>query len=142
MNDQFVLIHALALASLTYEFFGQLGALPGSHHPADHVAAIDIGDYIEVIVIPFLGTAQLGDVPRPHLVGTGGKQFRLLVLGMACNISTLLHLSICSEDSIHSADRANVPVFIKQRCIDLPWRFVHKSWLVQNGQYLFSFART
>ena len=61
---------------------GQCGAFARRHHPADHVAAEDVEDDVEVEVGPLGGTAQFGDVPAPQLVGRGGQQLRLLVLGM------------------------------------------------------------
>ena len=61
---------------------GQLGGLAVGHHPADHAAAEDVQDDVEVEVRPFDRAQQLGDVPGSDLIGAGGQQFRLLVLGM------------------------------------------------------------
>ena len=50
--------------------------LAGGDHPADHVAAEDVEDHVQVEVGPLRRAAQLGDVPRPHLVRRGRDQLR------------------------------------------------------------------
>jgi hypothetical protein len=61
------------------ELAGQFLALPMRHHPADDIPAEDVEDYIEVEVGPLGGAQQLGDVPTPELIGSGGQQLRFLV---------------------------------------------------------------
>jgi hypothetical protein len=44
------------------ELLRQLSGLGGRHAPCDHVAAEDIEDDVEVVVLAALGALQLGDV--------------------------------------------------------------------------------
>ena len=94
------------------------------HHPADHAAPEDFEDDVEVEVRPFDRAQQLGYVPSPDLIGSGGQQFRLLVMGMAELVAALLQLSISSQDAVHGADRAEIDALVEQGGIDLGWRLV------------------
>lgn len=44
-------------------------------HPADHVAAENVDDHVQVKVGPLDRVFQLGDVPGPYLVRPSGQQF-------------------------------------------------------------------
>ena len=57
---------------------GQRGTLPVGHHPAGHVATEDVEDHVQVEVRPLDRATQLGDVPRPDLVGALGEQLGLV----------------------------------------------------------------
>jgi hypothetical protein len=51
--------------------------LAGGDHPADGVPAVDVEDDVEVVVGPFRGAVQLGDVPGVDLVRPGGDELGL-----------------------------------------------------------------
>ena len=59
---------------------GQLCRLAMGDHPTHHVAAVDVEDDVEVVVGPLRGAEQLGDVPAPSLVGSGGQELGLALL--------------------------------------------------------------
>ena len=59
------------------QLLGQLGALALGDHPADDVAAEDVEDHVEVEAGPLGRPLELGDVPRPDLVGRDGQQLGL-----------------------------------------------------------------
>ena len=54
------------------ELLGQLGALARRNQPAYDVATEDVQDDVEVKASPFGRPFELGDVPRPDLVGREG----------------------------------------------------------------------
>ena len=59
------------------------GALRIGDTPADHAAAEDVEDDVEIEVTPFGWPHQLGDVPGPDLIRTFRQQLGLPVDGMA-----------------------------------------------------------
>ena len=79
MKDQLSGADSLLRACLLNELLGQCCGLPGGHHPADHVAAEDVQDHVQVEVGPLDRAPELRDVPVPNLVGTRGQQFGLRV---------------------------------------------------------------
>src|SRR5664280_3787607 len=82
MQGQLVAGHALFDDGVVDQSPGELGPLGSGQHPANRVAAEDVQDDVEVVVGPLLGSVQLGDVPRPDLVLSGGDELGLLVGGM------------------------------------------------------------
>ena len=68
VDGQLVAADALLGAGLADQHLGQGGGLAGGDHPADDVAGVDVQDHVQVVVGPLRRAAQLGDVPRPHLV--------------------------------------------------------------------------
>ena len=79
MQRELTGLDVLFLAALLDQSLGQLRAFAMSDHPAGDVAAEDIEDDVEVEVRPFRRPEQLGDIPAPELIGSGGQQLRLLV---------------------------------------------------------------
>ena len=93
---------------------GQAGAFLGGHHPAHHIAAEDVQDHVEVVIAPFDGPLQLGDVPRPALVRAGGQKFRLGVLGMAALATAFSNFQTFGQNAVHGSNRAQVSPFVQQ----------------------------
>ena len=98
-----LLVHRLADQPL-----GQLSAFAAGQHPADHVAAEDVEDHVEVEVGPLRRPLQLGDVPRPDLIRRGGQQLRLGAGRVAQLVASLADLAVTFEDAVHRARRAEV----------------------------------
>ena len=82
------------LTALGDETSRQLGAFSVGHHPARHVAREDVQDDVQVVVGPFDRATQLGDIPRPNLVGRFGQKFRLEVVRMPQLVPALANLSV------------------------------------------------
>ena len=93
---------------------GQLGGLPVGDHPSDDTAAEDVEDHIEEEVDPLGGPLELGDVPRPELVGGGGQEFGAGVAGMSALGPAFLGLAARGQQAVEGADRAQVAVFFQQ----------------------------
>jgi hypothetical protein len=77
VDGQLPAADALAGAGRRDQLLGQDSGLAGSDHPADGIPAEDGQDHVEVVVRPFRGAMQLGDVPGVNLVRPGGQQLRL-----------------------------------------------------------------
>ncbi len=131
VNDQLIRRDLLFFDRFADQPLGQIGTLGMGQHPADGAAAVDVDDRVEVVIGPFLGAFELGDVPRPDFIRAAGQQFRLLVLGMRELVATLADALVFVEDAIHRSDTAQVLVFIKQRGVDLTRRLVGKSLTVE-----------
>lgn len=50
---------------------GEASRFSFGQHPADHIPAEDIDDHVEVKIGPLDRTQELGDIPRPYLIGLG-----------------------------------------------------------------------
>lgn len=61
---------ALFLTRVGDQPLGQLGGFAGRHDPANHVAAEDVQDDVEVEVGPLGRPQQLRYIPCPALIGT------------------------------------------------------------------------
>ena len=69
VKDQLFGLDSLFFNGCFNQLLGQVGAFAMSQHPADHATTVDIEDHVKVVVSPFFRAFQLGDVPRPDLVG-------------------------------------------------------------------------
>jgi len=78
------------------------------HHPADDIAAEDIQNHIEMEVGPLTRSVQFGDVPGPQLVGLGGQQFGLGVVGMAQLVAAVSDLGMVMQDALEGTNRTSV----------------------------------
>ena len=76
MQSELLRLDTLPLAGGGNQNFSQLGALGFGQQPADHKAAVDIQDDVQVVMLPFGRPLKFGDVPTPQLPGTGGFQLR------------------------------------------------------------------
>ena len=92
-------------------------------HPSDDVSAEDIQDDVEVEVRPSGRAEQLGDIPRPELIGACRQQLGPCVLRMPELVATFLDLVFLVEDPVHRSDGAHIRPLVQKGRIDL-WRGV------------------
>lgn len=59
------------------QLLGDEAVFPRGWRPADDVAAVDVDQHVQVVPVALGRSAELGDVPRPHLRGAVGNEFRL-----------------------------------------------------------------
>ena len=111
----------LFLAGVFDEPLGQPRRLRRGDHPADHVAAEDVQNDIEVAVRPLHGAQEFRDVPRPHLIRGGRQEFRLLIGRVAELVPALLDLRLRIEDAVEGSDGTVVAAFIEQGGVDRGW---------------------
>ena len=69
MEGQFIWTRAMLGDAVLEQWLEQGGALGIGDVPSNHAVAKDINDHREIEAGPFLRRHQLGDVPRPDLVG-------------------------------------------------------------------------
>ena len=125
----------LRTAGVLDQPLGQFGAFAVGDHPTDDVATKNIQDDVKMIDGPFHGAAQLGDVPAPQLVGSGGQQLRLLIRRVSELIAAFAAFAMRFQQPIHGANRAMKPAFIEQRRVDLRGRAVLKTLLMKACQH-------
>ena len=73
------------------QVFGQSSRLALSDQPADHVAAKDVQNGVEIVVGPLDRTTELGDIPTLQLIGAGGQQLGLGIGGVSKLVASLTH---------------------------------------------------
>jgi hypothetical protein len=66
----------LLFTGFLHPLSGQRGQLLVGDHPAHPLAAEDIQQDVKVIICPFDGSFEFGDIPGPDLVRTCGQKFR------------------------------------------------------------------
>ena len=111
------------------------GALGIGYAPADHAAAEDVENDVEIEVAPFGWPHQLGDIPGPDLVWPFCQQLGLAVGGMAELLAAFADFAVLAEDAVHGADRAMVDAFIEQGGVDLGWRLISEARRVQQIEH-------
>src|SRR3972149_6189184 len=129
---------ALLATALDHKTASELGTFPVSQHPPRHVAGENVQDHIEVVVAPLDGATQLGDVPRPNLVGAFGQQLRLAVVRTPELVPTFSDLAVRRQNPIHRPDRAVVGSLIQKRGPHFGGRLVDKPLGVQRAEHLVS----
>src|SRR3546814_6317808 len=92
--------------------------------PGHDVAGVDIEDHVELEPGPLVWAAELGDVPGPHLVRSGGHQLGLDRGGSAGLTASFPNLVLSPKEPVHGADRAQVGAFIEERRPALRWGLV------------------
>jgi hypothetical protein len=102
------------LAMVSASSFCQGGGFGLGDQPADHVAAVDVDDHIQVEVGPFRRPVQLGDVPRPALIRFRRDQFGLHPRRVHRLAATLLDLVVRAQNPIHGGDRGQVGAVVEQ----------------------------
>ena len=60
MNNELIRFDILLIAAIFDEPFGQSGLLAMRNHPADHITAENINNYIQIIICPFGRPFDLG----------------------------------------------------------------------------------
>ncbi len=86
---QLVARHGMFLHRVDEQFLELGGAFRVLDAPANHPAAEDVEDDIEIEVGPFHGAHQFCDVPGPDMIGCGRQQFWLCIDGV-CALSAAL----------------------------------------------------
>ena len=114
----------------------QRGAFCLGDAPADHPAAENIQDHVEVEIGPLHRSHQFGDVPRPDRVGHFGQQFGFLVDGMTQLPTPFANFAMLAQQPIPRADRAMIDAVIQQRGVDLRGRLIRETWRVKQVQHL------
>ena len=132
MDSQLIRLDVLTDAGGRDQFFGQAGRFAFGDQPADHIAAENIQDVVQVVVSPFGRTQQPGNVPAPELVGLGRQQLRLDIIRVAQLITAFAHLIRLLQNPVHRAHGTQILPFIDQRCINFPRRLVLKTLAVEN----------
>ena len=105
----------LLVDALLEQLGGELARFAMRQHPAHRVAAEEVEQHVELVVGPLLRGAELGDVPRPHLVRTGRQELGTLIARMTKLISALTDLAAGAQNPIHRAGRAMVDALAQQR---------------------------
>jgi hypothetical protein len=114
----------------------QGGAFCIGDAPADHAAAEDVEDDVEIEVAPLAGSHQLGDVPGPHFIGPFDQQFGFAVGRVTRLLAAFADLAVLIEDAVHGTDRAMVDAFIEQGGVDLGRRLIGEARCVQQVKHL------
>lgn len=112
MDRQLFLLDTLLFASILDEPPGQSGGLSMGNHPADNITAVDIEDHIEMVIRPLGRTLQLGNIPRPDLVGAGGQHFRLLIMRPVDLPTPLVDFVMFGQNTIHGTNGTVIHTFI------------------------------
>ena len=134
MQGQAAGFDAVAATGFADQFARQEGAFAVGQHPADDAAAEDVDDDVELEIAPLGWSLELGNVPRPHLIGSGGEQFGLGIGGMGQLVTALTNLVVGGQDAIHGADRAEIDTLVEQGGVDLGGGVVHEAVFVQHRQ--------
>ena len=108
--------------------------------PAADAATEDVGDDIETKIRPFHRPHRLGDIRRPDLIGSLGRQFGLLINRKAALTAALGDLTLGGENAIHCADRTRIDAFIKQRLIDFGRGLVGETRGPQLSKHMIAFT--
>lgn len=90
---------------------------------------------------PLARASELGDVPRPELVGPGGQQLGFLVLGVPQLIAALAYLVVFGQDPVHGQHRAEEHAFVEQGRMGFRWSEVGEPIGVQHRQDLLALGR-
>src|SRR5207244_8306120 len=106
-------------AALLDEPFGQAGVLRLGDHPAHHVAAEDVDDYVEVEVDQLRRALELGDVPGPDLLGSRGYELGPGVARVPELVAPLARLAAVGQEQIHRPRRAQVAALLYRRRVVL-----------------------
>ncbi len=118
MQGQVPRLDLLLQAGVGDELLGQGRRLRRGKHPANHIAAEDIQDDVEVEVRPRHGTPEFRDVPRPHLIRGSREEFRLLIDGVMELVPALGDLRLGLKDAVEGSDGTVVPAFIEEGGVD------------------------
>ena len=113
----------------------QRGAFRIGDAPADHPAAENIQDHVEVEIGPLRRPHQFGYVPRPDLVGLFGQQFGFLVNGMTQLPTPFANFAMLAQQPIHRADRAMIDAVIQQCGVDFRGRLIRETRRVKQIQH-------
>jgi hypothetical protein len=85
----------------------------GGQQPADDVAAEDVEDDVEVVVLTSVWATQFRDVPRPNLVRLRGHELGLLLGRVGPLTPTFLRFPVAPEQAVHGGLRAQVGAIVQ-----------------------------
>ncbi len=100
MDRELPHLDSLRSAAGLDELLREDARLARGDHVGDDVAAEDVEHHVEVEVGPLLRAEQLGDVPRPNLVGRVGDELGPRVGGMAELVTALPDLLRAFEEAV------------------------------------------
>ena len=123
------------------ELRGKCRGLAIGNHPPHDVPTIDVEHDVEVVVIPFLGTFKLRDVPTPQLIRRSRQQLGSRVARMAKLITAIADLLVFIQDAIHRSRCAEISSFVEKRRVHLGRCLFAKAWLEQRLQHDPAFHR-
>ena len=134
MNGELVRGNVMVRTGDGDKVLGLFSRLLVGNHPADHKAAEDVEDDVEIQIDPLGDEQQAGDIPRPDAIGSLCAQLWLDIDRPAGLSTPLTHKTVLSgEAAIHGAPVAQIRAFRQQAAIDLTRRGIHKSVAVKNG---------
>jgi hypothetical protein len=129
MNCQLAGLDILLDAGLLNESFGQGILFPMSDHPSNDISAEYVHDDIKIKVGPFHWAFELGDIPGPNLIGSGGKQFGFFVMAPLMSPSSLFDITVLrGEDPVHGPDGTMILPLIQKCGINLVGRLILESF--------------
>ncbi len=132
VDDERARRDAVARDGVGEQLLGVCRVLALGDHPADDHPAEQVDGHVQVVEDAGQRTAQLGDVPGPHLVWRGGVQRGLRVLDGGSLCSPLGGLVGRSEHAVHGAGRGHVRAARQHRRVDLVRGLVAELFGVQH----------
>ena len=141
MDKELSRLYRLFFHRLFHQLTGKGGKFPVRHHPSHHIAAEDIENDIEVVIGPLCRSLKFGNIPRPDFIRGPCKNLRFGIPRTDQLISSLFQFPLFFKDPVHRADRAEIPLFIKKGCIDLPGRLIDKTVFMEDIKHFTSFRR-
>src|SRR6202162_6647261 len=110
----------------------QGGTLGIGHAPADHAAAENVQDDVEIVVAPLRWPLQFGDVPGPDCIGPFRQKFWLPVSRMTQLLAEFADFAVLLEQAVHGADRTMIDALIEQGGVDLGWCLIGEKRRMQE----------
>src|SRR3989337_3540663 len=139
MNRELTFLDVRLCAGFLDEPLRQYRRFRRGDHPANHIAAEDVHDHIQVKVSPLYRAEELADVPGPDLVRGGGQKLRLLIHRVTQLVPALLDLLVVIKEAVHGAYGTMVLTFVQKGGIDLIGRLIHKPVGVENIEHSLPF---
>ncbi len=98
---------------------GELAGLGWGDAPVDDVAAVDVDDHEQLVVLAAVRALQLRDIPTPHPVRSGGDQLGFLLRRVRALAASLAVLASDPQQAVHGRDRTQIDAVIEQPRPDL-----------------------
>jgi hypothetical protein len=108
------------------QLFGQLPGFRWRDAPGDDVAAEDVQHHVKVVVLPFLRSLQLRDVPRPNGIRCSCDKLRANPGRIGRLAAALPDLTVVSQGPVERRHRGQVRALVQQDVEDLGRREVHE----------------
>jgi hypothetical protein len=136
VDGQLITRDPLPGARLADEPFGERGALPMGHHPADDVPTEDVEHDVQVEVGPLGRPEEIGDVPAPQLVRPAGEELGGNIAGMSKLVPPLPNLLVGRQEAVHRPLRAEVPPLVEEGRVDCRGGDIHEARLVEHRKHV------